>query len=171
VVWRLFQKRPAAPARDQAWWREADALAESPDAAAIERLAGRPAGVSLDETEMMEEMIEGLRQVLAIASAASLPAVVTQHRVIGADACHLVAPATLLADAATPGKLLLTSSRLIFAGAGVQNWPWHRLRQVERIDRNLIIGTGGDSGARFQCNSYGDAIAARYIARALMTRR
>jgi hypothetical protein len=170
VIWRLFKRRPA-PAGDDGWWREAEALTERPGREGLDRLrdARRPA--STDDAERQDEMLDGLDELVTIAETAVLPVVVTQHRVIGTDVCHLVIPATLVADASTPGKLLLTSTRLIFAGAGSQSWPWHRVRRVVRGGRDLIAILGGDTGARFQCNTYGEALVAQHVATRLIAPR
>ena len=153
------------------WWSAADSLAERPDRGALDALRARADSPSLDEAEQRQEMLDGLDQLLLLDGDAALPVLQTQHRVIGADCCHFAAPATLVAEAGTPGKLFLTSQRLIFAAGRVQNWPWHRLRDVIRRGRDLFVTVAGtDSLVRIQCNSYGDAVAARYIATRMMKR-
>jgi hypothetical protein len=105
-------------------------------------------------------MLEGLELLLA-ASAAPLPVLATQHRVIGSDACHFVAPATLSGNVDTPGKIFVTSERLIFAAGRVQSWPWHRVRRLARVERALlatVAGAGED--VQLVCNTYGDAMIA-----------
>ena len=109
-------------------------------------------------------MLDGLQLLLDTASG-PLPVVNTQHRVIGADVCHLAVPATLSGDVDTPGKLFVTSARLIFAGGRVQAWPWHRLRQLVRVERSLAASVAGASDSvHLTCNWYGDALVAAYIA-------
>jgi hypothetical protein len=117
-------------------------------------------------------MLEGLTQLVELATAASLPVLETQHRVIGADRCHFAVPATLLLDVSVPGKLFLTSNRAIFAGGRVQTWPWHRLRDVARQGRDItLVMAGADAVVRLQCNSFGDAMTARHLALRLTKRQ
>ena len=170
MIWRVFKKR--APDRDGLeWWNAADAAAESPQPAAIEQLRSRDPAQSTDEVEQREEMIEGLDHLASIGSDPTLPRVDTQHRVIGSDVCHFVAPATLVADVGTPGKLFLTSNRLVFSGGRVQAWPWHRLRDITRTGRELFVTiAGADAVVRLQCNTYGDAMVARHIALRILRR-
>ena len=116
-------------------------------------------------------MIDGLSQVQAIVSLAALPVVVTQHRVIGADVCHFVAPASQGGDVAEAGKLFLTAERLIFAAGRVQAWPWHRVREVERAGRSIaVVTTSGAEALRLHCNTYGDALVVRHLAGRLRKR-
>ena len=169
MIWRVFRKSSSSSngSDDASWWTEAEGAADVPTAEIVASLRARMIGRSPDEAERQEEMIDGLERVLALAAEASLPVVSTQHRVIGTDVCHLVTPATLSADLPVPGKIFLTSTRLVFAGGRVQSWPWHRLRDVSRIGRDVVAILGGDDGVRLQCNSYGDAMVARHVARRL----
>lgn len=174
MIWRVFRRNRARPAEVDGWWEAAEAIADDPRTEALTALRTRPgdAPVDLDEDERREEMLDGLTQLVAIADGAALPVLETQHRVIGTDTCHFAAPATLLLDVGTPGKLFLTSQRMIFAGGRVQSWPWHRLRDVVRRGRELnLVVAGGDTLVRLQCNTFGDAMTARYIAQRLATRR
>ena len=145
---------------------DANAAATAITPEAIERLRARlsATGVSRDDVERQEEMVDGLQQLLDAASG-PVPVVDTQHRVIGADVCHLAVPATLAGEVDTPGKLFVTSARLIFAGGRVQAWPWHRVRQLVRVERSLAVSVSGAAdGIHLTCNSYGDALVALYIA-------
>ena len=172
MIWRWFSKTRAADAQASAWWAAADAMAERPDAHALAALEAQATADSVDETEQREEMLDGLRQLLELAAAGQTPVLETQHRVIGADVCHFVAPVTLVQDIGMPGKLFLTSNRLVFAGGRVQAWPWHRLRDMTRRGRDLFITlTGGPIVVRLQCNTYGDAMTARHIATRLTRSR
>jgi hypothetical protein len=109
-------------------------------------------------------MLEGLEQLLPCTDA-ELPVMHTQHRVIGSDLCHFVAPASLAGNVDTPGKLFLTSQRVVFAGGRAQSWPWHRIRGVARQERALVFQiNGAGEGLRINCNTYGDAMVARYFA-------
>lgn len=122
--------------------------------------SARPA----DDLERQEEILEGLEQLL-IVSSAPLPVVETQHRVIGADVCHFVAPANLIGQVDTPGKVFITAQRLVFAGGRVHAWPWHRVRTLVRVERTLVVtALGAPEDVHLGCNSYGDAMVAAYLA-------
>ncbi len=109
-------------------------------------------------------MLDGLEQLLTCTET-ELPIVHTQHRVIGSDRCHFVAPATLTGDVDVPGKLFLTSHRVVFAGGRAQAWPWHRVRNVVRQERSLVLQLNGSADERrIHCNTYGDAIVASHFA-------
>jgi hypothetical protein len=172
VIWRVFKKSPSLPSNDS-WWRDADRAAESPDRSAIDDLAARATAPDddADEAERREEMIDGLRQQELIAAAEALPVVVTQHRVIGADRCHFVTPVSLTGDVSTPGKVFLTGERLVFVGARVNAWPWHRVRDVARSGRHLVVvGNDGAEAMHLQCNTYGDALVIQHVAKRLKRR-
>ena len=112
-------------------------------------------------------MVDGLTALAALWNQA-LPVLTTQHRVIGADTCHMVAPACLVGLTDQPGKVLLTSQRLIHVGAGVRAWPWHRIGGVDRADRALDVTIlGSTDTVNLICNTYGDAMTAAYLARRL----
>ena len=116
-------------------------------------------------------MIDGLRQLELITTAHQLPVVVTQHRVIGADRCHFVTPVSLTGDVSTPGKVFLTGERLVFVGARVNAWPWHRVRDVARSGRHLVVvGNDGAEAMQLQCNTYGDALVIEHLSKRLKRR-
>jgi len=166
VIWRIFRKSSRPSGEVSSWWREAEALAALPSAEGLERLrsARTPPDRSLDEAEQQEEMLDGLEHLVRLASEARLPVLVTQHRAVGQDQCHAVIPATLGGPANASGKLFLTSRRLVFTGAGLSAWPWHRISRVDRQGRTLVILTGEEEATVLQCNSYGDALAAAHMA-------
>jgi len=88
-----------------------------------------------DDVEIEEEMLDGLRRLLEVErdlAAAQLPLVETTHRVVGADRCHFSAPVSVPDDPAQPtGRLLLTSTRAVFAGAArTPALPWHAVRDI-----------------------------------------
>jgi hypothetical protein len=171
VIWRAF-KRSSPSDNETAWWQQANAAADAVTAEAIAALRAElsATGRSADDLERQEEMVEGLEQLLASRSE-PLPMVHTQHRVIGDDVCHFVAPATLSADVDAPGKIFVTSRRLIFAGGRVQAWPWHRVRRVVRIERALAVSiAGGPEDVHFTCNTYGDAMVAAAFANQIRRR-
>ena len=76
-------------------------------------------------------------------------------------------------DPAQPtGRLLLTSTRAVFAGgAGTPALPWHGTREIVQSGRDLIFvfkRAGEDDGFRFRCNSFADALCGAAIGRHLM---
>jgi hypothetical protein len=168
-----FFRRSSPSAADPAWWRDAEVAVNSPSAEAIGRLRREPAtAVSADERERREEFLEGLDRIAALSSNGGLPEIVTQHRVIGTDVCHFVAPVSLAGQSESSGKLFLTSRRIVFAGTGVQAWPWHRVRGVVRLGRDLAISVAGmEDPVHIQCNCYGDAMAACHMASGLAGRK
>ena len=121
-------------------------------------------------------MLDALRHLLDVErqlADARLPLVETTHRVVGADRCHFSAPVSLPDDPAQPtGRLLLTSTRAVFAGgAKTPALPWHGVREVMQNGRDMIFvsARGGDpDGYRFRCNSFTDALCGAAIARHLM---
>ena len=158
----------------EAWSRAVAAL----DGGALETLETtlRRQPPIADDIEIEEEMLDGLRQLLAIErdlGAARLPLVETTHRVVGADRCHFSAPVSVPDDPAQPtGRLLLTSTRAVFAGgARTPALPWHAVRDVVQTGRDVIfvLGRAGESdGPRFRCNSYAEALCGAAIARHLV---
>lgn len=169
----MFFKRFSRPAADAAWWRDAEAAATTPSAETIERLRREMSAVtSPDERERREEFVDGLDRVLELSTNGGLPSLVTQHRVIGTDLCHFVAPVSLAGQIESSGKLFLTSHRIVFAGHGVRSWPWHRVRNVVRLGRDLAITVAGaDDAVLIQCNCYGDAMTALRMANDLAGRK
>jgi len=170
MMWRVFRKvRPSPPSRS-AWWDEADAIAGSVTAEAIDALAKKTASAAEapDDAEREAEMVEGLRDLLTASEAGELPVVATQHRVIGADVCHLVAPASIVDLSGAAGKLFVTSTRIVFAGGAVRSAPWHRVRGVVRVGRDLVVTIAGvGEPLHVRCNTYGDALVARHFAERL----
>jgi len=153
-----------------AWWREAEAVAGAVTRDAIGQLRATAAAPdsALDDAEREHEMLEGLERLLEISEAGVLPVVATQHRVIGTDTCHTVMPASLVDATGASGKLFVTSGRLIFASGSVTAMPWHRVRTVTRVDRDVLIGlTGAGEPLQVRCNSYGDALVVVHLARRL----
>ena len=164
----------------QAWREEWNAAVEALDASALPRLEAAlgALGAVADDLEVEEEMLDGLKQLLAleaIMAASGPPMIDTTHRVVGQDTCHFSTPVSVPDDAAQPtGRLLLTSTRAVFAGGSyAPAVPWHALRQVVRHGRDLLFVTtrgAEDDGVRYRCNSYGEALCAAAIARYLAAR-
>ena len=135
-----------------------------------------------DDIEIEEEMLDGLKQLLALErdlAAGRPPIIDTTHRVVGADRCHFSAPVSIPDDPAQPtGRLLLTSTRAVFAGGTrAPALPWHGVREVVQSGRDVIfvLNRGGeDGGQRYRCNSFPEALCgaaiARYLAQAARTR-
>lgn len=162
-------------------WRDAWASAvASPDATAVARLdaALHQQPPLADDLEVEEEMLEGLRQLVDLHRdlAANRPPIIeTTHRVVGTDLCHFSAPVSIPDDPAQPtGRLLLTSTRGVFAGGTrAPALPWHGVREVIQTGRDLLFvhnRAGTDDGQRFRCNSFGEALCAAAIARYLVGR-
>jgi hypothetical protein len=160
-------------------WREQWTLAvASRDPVAFERLAAdlQRQPPMADDLEVEQEMLDGLRQLIDLErdlAALRLPIIDTTHRVVGADRCHFSAPVSMPDDPAQPtGRLLLTSTRAVFAGgARTPALPWHATREIVQSGRDLIFvfkRAGEDDGFRFRCNSFADALCAAAIGRHLM---
>lgn len=174
---RLFG-RAAPPQPDTAaWWHEANALAESPDAGRIDalRVAMCDPATAPDIAEEQLEMIEGLERVHALVLLPALPIVATQHRVIGQATCHFLAPASLIDQVDAPGKVFATNSALVFASGAagaVKQWPWHAIAAVARAQRDVVIDLRGQpSAARLRMNTTGDALVVVALARRLRANR
>ncbi len=167
TLWRLFRK-PSAPARTprDSWWAEADRIAAAPDAAAVDALEQTRDGTETDPdtSDLEEEMVFGLRQLVAIADRPQLPTVVTQHRVIGADICHMVTPVTIPGDAGAAAMLFLTATRCLTVGPRTETIAWHRVRRVTRVGRRVVIDGGGDCAVDLLCNTFGDALTVAHLA-------
>jgi hypothetical protein len=153
------------------WQTAVEALDESAPARLEAQLSSGAFG---PDTEVEEEMLQALRDVLALArdlAASRLPRVETTHRVAAGEPCHFLAPVSMPDDPAQPtGRLLLTSSRAVFAGGSrAPAIAWHAAREVLRAGRDLVfVRTASDDAYRFRCNSYSDAVCGAAIARHLM---
>jgi hypothetical protein len=160
-------------------WRETWTRAvASLDAGAVAPLeaALRATPPLADDLEFEEEMLEALKHLLELEGelrASRVPVVETSHRVVGSDRCHFSAPVSMPDDPAQPtGRLLLTSTRAVFAGGSrTPALPWHATREVIQTGRDLLFlfrNAQGDEGHRFRCNSFADALCGAAIARHLM---
>lgn len=158
---RLFGRTQSVQPDTSAWWREANALAASPDAGRLSALKRTIADATTapDAAELQEEMIDGLERVIALAHEPTLPVIATQHRVIGSEVCHLIAPVSLIEQVDVAGKLFATADRLVFAAGTVRQWPWHSIAALVRDERDLLIDLRGrPAAARLRTNTYGDAL-------------
>lgn len=129
------------------------------------------------DVEVELEMVDGLETLRALQRAAaggSLPVIETHHRVVGTDACHFTAPASLPVDEShASGRVLFTTSRAIFiGGARPASTAWHAVHEVLRSERDLVLVRADHSpAAHFRFNTFGDAVAAAFLARHLRKSR
>lgn len=121
-----------------------------------------------DEADRQGELLEGLDRLAELRATSALPEIPTQHRVIGTDRCHFMAPVSLVGPSAVSGKLILTSHRAIFVGTAVVAWPWHRVRVIVRADRDVILTVAGATALfAVRCNTYSDALEATFLSKML----
>jgi hypothetical protein len=177
----LGKKTPTSDGEVRAWRESWTRAVASLDPAALEPLAAaltRTPPIA-DDLEVEEEMLDALRHLLELQpelAAGRLPVLETSHRVVGADRCHFSAPVSMPDDPAQPtGRLLLTSTRAVFAGgARTPALAWHATREVLQTGRDLVFvyrSAHEDDGYRFRCNSFTDALCGAAIARHLMRSR
>lgn len=174
--WLKGGLREARDPRVEQWRQEWTAAAERPSAEQIQKLTAELSQLGLDEDdlEIEREMLEALERLAALESSVAangLPLVETGHRMVGSDTCHFTAPASMPDEGGQPGgRLLLTSTRAAFAGgAASRTLPWHSVVKAVHTDRDLLlIRSDNNTGARFRCNSYGDALCAAFVARRLI---
>lgn len=118
------------------------------------------------ELEMLDAL-EQLREAQRATASGRLPVVETHHRVIGGNACHFTAPASLPSDQNhASGRLLLTSARAVFVGGGrTAATAWHAVHDIARIDRDvLLVRADRSPAAHFRFNTYGDAVLCAFLA-------
>lgn len=168
---RLFARTPRQP-DVSGWWADANTLASAPtaDGLAALRASVLNAAEWPDPAEAQQEMVEALDALLTLTSRPALPVIATQHRVIGADTCHHLVPATLVNAVAGGGKLFVTSARLVYAADTVQAWPWHRVARVRRVDRDLFVDVHTAATVGLRLNTYEDALVVQALAASLTGR-
>jgi hypothetical protein len=167
MPWSLFRRtRDVRP--DESWWRTAEQVAAGPTPVGLAALRAGMTTVeaSADEADRQAELIEGIERLLELRGG-PLPDLPTQHRVIASDRCHFIAPVSLLGPTSVAGKLFLTSHRALFVGPTVTAWPWHRVRGIDRQERDVVLTILGADLLIVRCNTYGDALEARFVAEAL----
>lgn len=168
MTWSFFRRSRADASHE--WWRRAAVVAAEPSPEAIADLRSsmvRP-DLAPDEADRQGELLEGLDRLVELRATSGLPDIPTQHRVIGPDRCHFIAPASLIGPSAVAGKLFLTSNRAIFAGTTVVSWPWHRVHLVVRADRDVIFTILGATDLfAMRCNTYSDALEAKFLSETL----
>ena len=170
-----FRRTDPPPAA--AWRRRWERAAElrDTDAAAELRLALTTDAALGEDLEIEHEMADGLDRLIALATelqAGRVPRLETSHRVVGGDACHFSAPASLPDDPSQPsGRVLLTSSRAVFVGgAKLTAITWHAVRDAARVHRDVLLIRSADDGLRLRFNTYGDAMEAAALAAHLKKR-
>jgi hypothetical protein len=143
------------------------------DRRTLEALLAAPAarGLREDDVELELEIIQGELDVLDLetqAAASGLPIVESQHRAIGADRCYFSAPVCLAQDGGDrPGRLFLTSRRLLFVGGSTASTTWGGVRDLAADERDLVVTLHRADLWRLRLNSYSDARRAAFIARQL----
>lgn len=172
MAWGFFRSRDrASDPQVTLWWRDANACALAATPAALDDLRARRAPAdNIDEQERQDEMLEAIERLCGLSASDPLPQLETQHRVIGTDACHFMAPVSAPDHSDAAGKLFLTSHRIIFAGGASIAWPWHRVRRVTRHERDVVFEGGDALTLRLRCNSYGDAAVAARLSERLSRR-
>ena len=168
----LFRRREAPQPDVSGWWQTADALTGAPTADGIAALKATvvDAAQAPDLAEAQIEMIDGLEALLQLTHS-PIPVLETQHRVIGADTCHYMTPASLAGEVDAGGKVFVTSARIIFASGTVASWPWHQIARIQREQRDLILELKGRPGARLRLNTYEGALVIAALAKRLTTNR
>lgn len=166
----FFRRRDSAQPDVSAWWHTANALTAAPtiDAVAALKATTVTAAEAPDLAEAQDEMLEGLGALLHLVKS-PLPVLETQHRVIGADTCHYMAPASLVDQVDSGGKVFVTSARIVFAAGTVVSWPWHQIARVQREERDLRIELKGRPGVRLRLNTYEGALVIAALAGRLST--
>ena len=175
----LKRKEPEARKRRREWRNIWHAAIESDDGGRLDELRGGLPVLESDgnDVEIEIEMLEAMEQLAQVRHAVAegvLPVIETHHRVIGAEACHFTAPASLPTDPAqASGRVLFTPSRSLFIGGGrTANLPWHAVLHVVREDRDLLLArAAGADGAHFRFNNYADAVVSAFLARRLKAAR
>jgi hypothetical protein len=152
----------------RAVWERAIAAPETASVHDLRQaLDGVAPGTDVEVELEMLEALEHLRQLADSAARGVLPTIETQHRVVGTEPCHFTAPASLpLDDAPSSGRVLATPTRAIFVGAGrTHATPWHSVHQIVRMERDvLLLRADRTPAAHFRFNTYGDAVAAAFLA-------
>jgi hypothetical protein len=161
------------------WRRSWLEVAASPDMERIRRLQAEldAFGLPADDIEIEQEMLAALQEPVELQAAvarAGLPVLETGHRVVAGEVCHFSAPASMPDEPTQPaGRLLLTAGRAIFVGgASGLSAAWHTVTEALPAERDLVlVRVDRDAVHRFRCNSFGDALRAAFIARALVASR
>ena len=116
-----------------------------------------------DDPEIQQEMADGAEALAQAQAAGALPVLETQHRAIGTDVCHLAVPASLPDQSDAYGKLFITDRRVLFAGGASVSIGIGRIVKADRMERDVVLISGGDGLHRFRCNSFTDAMLAVWM--------
>lgn len=150
-----------------AWARAIDGPSDA-DAdlkAQLDELSTREPDVEV-ELEMLDAL-EALRSVQKALMNGGPPVIETHHRVIGTEACHFTAPASVPTEQTqSAGRLLLTRTRAVFVGGGrTAATPWHQVHDVARLQRDVLFARADRTPlAHFRFNTYADAVVCGYLA-------
>ena len=166
------RRSPAQGWRDR--WEKAAQARDGIAAAALRQELSSDTSLGSD-LEIEYEMADALDRLIALAAeldAGRVPHVETSHRVVGTDACHFSAPASLPDDhSQVSGRVLLTSTRAVFVGGPrLASVPWHAVREAARLHRDVFLIRSADHGLRLRFNTYGDALEAAALASHLKQR-
>jgi hypothetical protein len=130
-------------------------------------------GLSEDEAPIEVEMLDGLRELAALAKFVErngLPVVETQHRVLTGERCRFSAPATRVESAGgASGRLFLTDGRAVFVGPSVSAVSWSSVADVDRGGRDLVFATPARRH-QFSMNTFADVLKAAWLADRLSAR-
>jgi hypothetical protein len=160
-------------------WREAWSAAIDGHAGSDAELKTRLDALAATEpdVELEREMLDALEALRAIQGAVANggpPVIQTHHRVIGAEACHFTAPASIPTDQAqAAGRVLMTTNRAVFVGGGrTTATPWHQVHEVARLQRDVLFARPDRTPvAHFRFNTYADAVVCAFLARHLKPAR
>lgn len=175
-----FKSNAGTGGKQQAHWREAWSRAvDAEDASRLSVLRDELTALSsvAEDVEVEQEMLEALQHLAdlqVVAGGGELPPIETHHRIVGSDICHFSAPASLPDDPSQPsGRVLLTNVRTLFLGGRGASVAWHSIRDVLRIERDvLLVRADGTPAVHFRFNSFSDAVSAAFLAKRLKgTRR
>lgn len=144
------------------------------DLAALAHLRHRlpDLGLTEDDVALELEMADGLLDVAALQAGAArgegLPVVQTNHRALGTEPCHFLAPAWRPDESGEGGgKLLMTPRRLVFLGAPPVTVSWAHVAEVSEAGRDIVVRVRPDRLVAFRCNSYNDTVRGVWLAQQL----
>jgi hypothetical protein len=175
-----FRKRRNTKGDEQARWRQSwTAAVGSEDISRLTVLREelKALAAASEDVEVEQEMLDALEQLSKLVSNAAdgrLPVIETHHRVVGTETCHFTAPASLPDDPAQPsGRVLMTNARSLFlGGAQGRTSAWHAIRDVVRLERDVVlVRADGSPAAHFRFNSFADAVTAAFLASRLKGKR
>jgi len=169
--WRAVKGTPPLDPRVVEFRAAVVAATRGPlDPQRLGELAGQPSRLGLpdEDVELEVEMLQAAQDLLALEAqvqAQGLPAIPHQHKALGAERCHFVASASLVAiEGDRPGRLFMTERRLVFLAAPLVTMSWSAVSRVADEGRDLfVIGHTRPDGLRIRCNSISDARCGRWL--------